>query len=104
MIGGDIGGMEMQVVYYKLFDLLKERGIMQKTISGDLKISGAVMQNLRHNKGVTTETIGKICEYLQCQPSDIMEVIYDTDVIKKQKEKAEIQAYIAELQEQLKKI
>lgn len=88
--------VKMQVVYYKLFDLLKERGIMQKTISGDLKISGAVMQNLRHNKGVTTETIGKICEYLHCQPSDIMEVVYDDNAEEKRK-----QQQIAELEKQL---
>jgi DNA-binding Xre family transcriptional regulator len=75
---------------------------MQKNIGSDLKINGGTMQKLRHNEPVTTETIGKICEYLRCQPNDIMEVIYDDDVLKANAERLEVERQIAELQAKLK--
>lgn len=31
------------------------------------------LQRLRHDRPVTTETIGKLCEIMQCQPGDLME-------------------------------
>ena len=30
-------------------------------------------RRLRHDRPVTTETIGKLCEIMQCQPGDLME-------------------------------
>jgi DNA-binding Xre family transcriptional regulator len=94
----------MQIVYNKLFEKLKDKNIMQKKFIDDLSLGGLTMQKLRHNESVTTETIGKICEYLQCQPSDIMEIIYDEDAIKANQEKAKLQAQIAELQAKLNKM
>lgn len=83
----------MKVVYYKLFDILKDRNIMQKTLIEDINLSGSIMQKIRRNENVTTETIGKICEYLRVQPSDVMEIIYDDDIenIRKQREIAELE-------------
>jgi DNA-binding Xre family transcriptional regulator len=98
------GGIKMQVVYHKLFELLKEKKIMQKTFGSDLNINGGTMQKLRHNESVTTATIGKICEYLQCQPNDIMEVIYDADIAKANAERLEVEKQIAELQAKLKQM
>lgn len=92
----------MEISYQRLFDILKDKGIMQKTMKEDLNLSGSIVARLKHNESVTTETLGKICEYLHCQPNDIMEVIYDTEVTLKQKQA--IEAQIAELQDKLKKI
>jgi DNA-binding Xre family transcriptional regulator len=94
----------MEIKYDRLFSMLKDKNIMQKKIIEDLALANSTMKKLLHNESVTTETIGKICEYLQCQPSDIMEIIYDEDVIKANQEKAEIQAQIAELQKKLNKM
>jgi DNA-binding Xre family transcriptional regulator len=86
----------MQILYYKLFNELKNRGIMQKTFINDLFISGVTMQHLRHNESVTMETIGKICEYLQCQPSDIVEIVFDDGITDEYKKRQ-----IAELETQI---
>jgi DNA-binding Xre family transcriptional regulator len=95
----------MQIIYNKLFNELKSRNIMQKTFIADLSLGGLTMNKLRHNESVTTETIGKICEYLQCQPSDIMEIIFNdgaTDEYKK-KQIAELEAQINEYKRQIAK-
>lgn len=88
----------MQINYDKLFLLLKDKNISQRKIKEKLNFSNGIFDNLRHNKSVTMETIGKICEYLRVQPSDIVEIIYDDN----NAEKAKIEQQIAALQEKLK--
>ncbi len=61
------------IVYYKFYDYIKRRKIKIKDIINDTRISSATLANLGANKSVTTDTIGKLCSYLKCQPSDIME-------------------------------
>lgn len=61
------------IVYYKFYDYIKRKNIKIKDIIKDTGISSATLANLGTNKSVTTDTIGKICNYLKCQPSDIME-------------------------------
>lgn len=59
--------------YFRLFDLLARRG-MKKT---DLYavISPPSMSKLSKGESVTTDTIAKICKFLDCQPGDIMEYV-----------------------------
>ncbi len=61
----------MAIKYYKLFDLLNRKG-MKKT---DLLkiISSPTLAKLSKGDIVTTEVIQKICDFLECQPGDIME-------------------------------
>jgi DNA-binding Xre family transcriptional regulator len=97
-------GVTMQIVYDKLFNRLKANGIIMKKFRDDTKLGGSIITRLQHNQSVNTETIGKICEYLQCQPNDIMEVIYDEDVIRANAERMKVERQIAELQAKLKKM
>ena len=96
----------MEISYQGLFDTLKNKGMMQKTMREDLNLSGSIKTRLKHNGAVTTEIIGKICEYLQCTPNDIMEIKFDSNVASSynDKHKQAIEAQIAELQEKLKEI
>lgn len=57
--------------FYRLWDKLNRSGMKQK----DLKeiLSPATINKLRKNQIVTTDTIDKICIYLDCQPEDILE-------------------------------
>lgn len=59
------------ITYYRLWDKLNRSGKKQK----DLKeiLSPATINKLRKNEIVTTDTINKICIYLDCQPEDILE-------------------------------
>ncbi len=59
--------------YYKLFDLLNRKN-MKKT---DLLkvISAPTLAKIGKGKNIQTDAIDKICIFLNCQPSDIMEVI-----------------------------
>jgi len=50
-----------------------KKGELQKKAN----ITASIMARLAKNETVKTDTIGKICEALECQPGDIMEYIND---------------------------
>ena len=92
------------IVYRKLDELLKERGISKNKLGKETGISTNIISKISKNEGFKTETINRICEYLEVQPGDIMEWIPDSDYENKRKAKEEVQAQIAELQQQLKNL
>lgn len=61
------------IKYYRLFDLLNRRG-MKKTDLYEI-ITAPTLSKLSKGESVTTDTIAKICKFLNCQPGDIMEYI-----------------------------
>ena len=38
-------------------------------------IDAQTLQRIRHDKPVTTETLGKLCEIMDCQPGDLIEYL-----------------------------
>lgn len=96
------------IVYDKLANILKERNMIWK----DLCKSGISINTptkFSQNKTVSVDTIDKVCEYLQVQPSDIMEWISQEEYNRRNDEKViaeklAIEKQIAELQKKLQKI
>ena len=41
-------------------------------------IDAQTLQRIRHDKPITTETLGKLCKIMQCQPGELMEYIEDS--------------------------
>lgn len=89
----------MKIDYSRLFEKLKANGITQKQFREDLKLPGGTLQKFRENKSTTLETLGRICEYLQCPIEEIVEIKIKKAI---KKEKEEVQKQIAELQAKLK--
>ena len=91
------------IVFKKLEDYLNNNNMAWK----DLRNAG-ISQNMpsrfAKNESISTDTINRVCEYLQIQPGDIMSWIPDEEYNRKEKEKADIEAQIAELQAKLKKL
>ena len=65
----------MAIKYEKLLAMMKEKGLTTYKIRQDNIISQGALQAIKHGKSVTTETIGKLCAALNCQPGDILEYI-----------------------------
>lgn len=61
-------------VKIKLKELLKEKNVTSKELCEYVGITEANMSILRSGKakGIRFETLEKICEYLKCQPGDIL--------------------------------
>ena len=63
--------------YYKLFILLDKRGMKRTEL---LKvISSVTLAKLGKGESVTTDIICKICDFLDCQPGEIMEYIKEVE-------------------------
>ena len=77
----------MKIDYSRLFEKLKANVITQK--------------QFRENKSTTIETLGRICEYLQCPIEEIVEIKFEKTI---EKEKLEVEQKIAELQAKLKNL
>jgi putative transcriptional regulator len=61
------------ITYRKLFHLLIDRNIKKGELQEKAGITASIMARLAKDETVKSDTIGKICDALQCQPGDIME-------------------------------
>lgn len=93
----------MQVDYYKLFDMIKAKGMTKQQFKDVVGVKGTTYQNLINNESVTVNTICKICDYFDCMPDDIMEWIpkSECESYNKNAEQRKIERQIAELQRKL---
>ena len=92
------------IVYYKLDKLLNERKITKTQLCKDTKISTNIVSKISKNEVFKTDTLNRICEYLNVQPSDILEWIPDAEYEKANEEIASIEQQIAELEAKKKQL
>ena len=65
----------MAVRYKKLWLLLKKRNLKKKDLQSVANISSTSITKLAKDETVRTDTLDKICLALQCDISDIMEIV-----------------------------
>lgn len=75
----------MPILYGKFFDLLKQRGKTMYDLRKDKVVGVATVEKMRKATGskddgsIDTRSIDKLCEYLDCQPGDIMEYVKEEE-------------------------
>lgn len=67
----------MPISYKKLWKLLIDKDMKKKDLQRVAGVSAASITKLGKNENVNTEIIEKICVALQCDVSDIMEMVND---------------------------
>ena len=67
----------MAVSYKKLWKLLFEKDLTKTDLRIQSGISTGALAKLGRNENVNTEVLAKICKTLNCDISDIMEMIPD---------------------------
>jgi len=65
----------MRVSYKKLWHLLLERDMLKKDLREASGISPASMAKLSKGENVNTDTLAKVCKALNCDISEIMEML-----------------------------
>ncbi len=65
------------IVYDKLWETMKTKGISQYCLINHYHISRGQLDRLRHNEHVSTYTLDQFCSILGCELSDIAEYIPD---------------------------
>lgn len=68
----------MKICYKKLWKLLIDKDLMKKDLAEMANISPASIAKLGRNENVNTDILLRICSALECDISDIMEVIEDS--------------------------
>lgn len=65
----------MYFSYKKLWKLLIDRDIRKKDLAAMAGISNSSVTKLTNNENVTTDVLLKICNALNCELSDILEIV-----------------------------
>lgn len=69
----------MHISYKKLWKLLIDRDLKKKDLCELAGISSASMAKLGKNENINTSILVRICEALDCDTSDIMEIEKEGD-------------------------
>ena len=67
----------MKISYKKLWKLLIDKDMLKKDLAAKAEISSTSIAKLSKNENVNTDILRKICNALQCDISDIMEMVED---------------------------
>ena len=70
----------MRISYNKLWKLLIDKNMKKSDLKEMAGISSASIAKLGKGDNITTEVLLRICEALDCDISDIMEVVKDAPV------------------------
>lgn len=60
------------ISYAPLWDTMKERGITTYTLITKQNINPRTINNLKHNRSITMDTLEKLCLILDCSPNDVV--------------------------------
>lgn len=71
----------MTVNYNKLWKLLIDRGMSRTQLRKQAGVTTNVIAKMGRNENVSTEVICKICEALECQIDDIIELVDDKRIL-----------------------
>ena len=61
------------IIFDRLWQTMKEKNVSTYTLREKYDFHTDTIKNLRHNKSITTNTLSKLCEILDCQLEDIAE-------------------------------
>ena len=61
------------IVYDKLWETMRKRGISQYKLMKDYHVSSGQLDRLRKNVNISTYTIDQLCSILHCRIEDIAE-------------------------------
>lgn len=69
----------MSISYNKLWKLLIDKGMMKKDLRKKANLSTNVIAKMGKNEDVSTGVLRKICQALDCEIEDIVEIVPDKD-------------------------
>lgn len=70
-------GVMMAVSYKKLWKLLIDKDMKKKDLREKANLSPSLVAKLGKNENMTTDVLVRICTALNCDISDIMEIVPD---------------------------
>ena len=68
-------GVSLMIVYDRLWKQMKKKGITQYRLIKEYGFSNGQLDRLRKNENVSTFTLNRLCEILDCNLDEIVEFI-----------------------------
>ena len=68
------------ICYDRLWQTMKERGVTQYDLYTHYNINRSLINRLKHNQNIETNTVDRLCNILHCRIEDIMEHFPDDNV------------------------
>ena len=68
----------MPISFSPMRRYMAEQGISYYRLANE-GIDAQTLHRIRHDRPVTTETLGKLCDILKCQPGDLIEYIKEEE-------------------------
>ena len=68
------------ISYNPLWKALIDRNIKRSKMAEDLRISPTIISRMGKNGNTSTETLEKICRYLDCRIEDVVEYVPDREI------------------------
>ena len=59
--------------YGPLWDTMQKKGVSTYSLINQHNINPRTINNLKHNKGITTDTLERLCRILECTPNEVLE-------------------------------
>jgi DNA-binding Xre family transcriptional regulator len=67
------------ISYKKLWETMKIKGVSQYNLIKDYKVSASLIDKLRKDACITTNSLERLCYILDCKIEDIVEYIPDDE-------------------------
>lgn len=67
------------ISYEPFWKTLEQRGLNQYRLIRYYKVSPAQLTRIRKNMYISTRVVERLCDILNCQPEDIMEVVLEEE-------------------------
>lgn len=71
--------VQTMISYKPLWETMDAKGITAYKLVKEYGFSTQTINNLRHNKGITTFTLEKLCTILECTPDKVIEFVKDEE-------------------------
>lgn len=65
------------ISYSPFYDTLKEKGITTYKLINTFGVSRSLLDRLKHNKPISTQTLDDLCRYLDCKVENIIVYVKD---------------------------
>lgn len=63
------------ISYQPLWNTMKEKNITTYALINKHNINARTINHLKHNKGITVDTLEHLCHILDCTPNDVVEFV-----------------------------
>ncbi len=68
-----IRNLDFMISYEPFYKTMKSKGISTYKLINEFNVSRSLLDRLRHNKPISTQTLDDLCGYLDCRVEDILE-------------------------------